>query len=138
MLIFTLRYEEKLYFMDDPSLLLSCTAHWLRCTLLRYHRWLQLSPAAWRKETNILFFICLVKHFIRDYKIITSLGQEGVGLETGPSSFACTYHSEPKLPAFACCLFTVTFTRKAYTHQKKWFKEIFMFVFKKRTQRSYS
>ena len=114
--------------MDDPSLLLSCTAHWLRCTLLRYHRWLQLSPAAWRKETNTLFFICLVKHFIRDYKIITSLGQEGVGLETGPSSFACTYHLEPKLPAFAWCLFTVknetvtfllvTFTRNGYTHQK--------------------
>ena len=95
--------------------------------------------AAWRKETNILFFICLVKHFIRDYKIITSLGQEGVGLETGPSSFACTYHLEPKLPAFACCLFTmknetvtfslVTFTRNGYTHQKKRFKEIFMFFF---------
>ena len=57
--------------------------------------------------TNVLFFIFLVKRFIRDYKIITSLGQEGVGLETGLSSFACTYHLEPKLPAFACCLFTM-------------------------------
>ena len=28
------------------------------------------------------------KHFIRDYKIITSFGQEGVGLESGPSYFA--------------------------------------------------
>ena len=126
--------------MDDPSALLSCTAHCLRCILLRYHRWLQLSLVAWRKETNILFFICLVNHFIRDYKIITSLGQEGVGLETGPSSFACTYRLEPKLPAFTCCLFKmknemvtfllVTFTRNGYTHQKQWFKEIFMFVFK--------
>ena len=60
--------------------------------------------AAWRKETNILFFICLVKHFIRDYEIITYLGQEGVGLETGPSSFACTYHLKPKLPAFVVLL----------------------------------
>ena len=92
------------YFTDDPSVPLSCTAHCLRCILSRYHRWLQLTLAAWRKETNILFFICLVKHFIRDYKIITSLGQEGVGLETGPSSFACTYHLEPKLPAFVVCL----------------------------------
>ena len=85
--------------------------------------------ATWRKETNILFFICLVKHFIRDHEIMTFLGQEGVGLETGPSSFACTYHLGPKLPAFACCLFTVknktvsfllvTFTRNGYTHQKK-------------------
>ena len=117
------------YFTDDPSVPLSCTAHCLRCILSRYHKWLQLSLAAWRKETNILFFICLVKHFIRHYKIITSLGQEGVGLETGPSSFACTYHLEPKLPAFAWCLFTVknetvtfllvTFTRNGYTHQKK-------------------
>ena len=55
----------------------------------------ELSLSAWRKETNILFFIFLVKRFIRDYKIITSLGQEGVGLVTGLSSFACTYHLEP-------------------------------------------
>ena len=116
-------------------------AHCQRCILLRYHRWLQLSLAAWRKETNILFFISLVKHFIHDNKIIASLGQEGVGLETGPSSVACTYHLGPKLPAFACCLFTmknetvtfslVTFTRNGYTHQKKKInKGIFMFVFK--------
>ena len=117
------------YFTDDPSVPLSCTAHCLRCILSRYHRWLQLTLAAWRKETNILFFNCLVKQFIRDYEIITSLGQEGVGLETGPSSFACACHLGPKLPAFACCLFTmknetgtfslVTFTRNGYTHPKK-------------------
>ena len=117
------------YLTDDPSVHLSCTAHCLRCILSRYHRWLQLTLAAWRKETNILFFNCLVKQFIRDYEIITSLGQEGVALETGPSSFACACHLGPKLPAFACCLFTmknetgtfslVTFTRNGYTHPKK-------------------
>ena len=128
------------YFTDDPSVPLSCTAHCLRCILSRYHKWLQLSLAAWRKETNILFFICLVKHFIRHYKIITFLGQEGVGLETGPSSFACTYHLEPKLPAFVVCLPWKTKRSRFYwwhllvmgthTKKKKWFKEIFMFVFK--------
>ena len=128
----------------------SRTIHLYPCLALRIayvssycdiiYRWLQLSLAAWRKETNILIFICLVKHFIRDYEIITYLGQEGVGLESGPSSFACTYYLEPKLPSFACCLFTmknemvtfllVTFTCNGYTHQKQWCKEIFMFVFK--------
>ena len=111
----------------------SRTIHLYPCLALRIayvayyrdNRWLQLSLAAWRKETNILFFVCLVKHFIRDYEILTSLGQEGVGLGIGLSSFACTYHLEPKLPAFACCLFTVknetvtfllvTFTRNGYT-----------------------
>ena len=76
------------------------------------------------KGNKHLFSICLVKHFIGHYlKIITYLGQEGVG------SFACTYHLGPKLSAFACCFFTmknktvtvslVTFTRNGYTHQKK-------------------
>ena len=113
----------------------SRTIHLYPCLALRIayvayyrdNRWLQLSLAAWRKETNILFFFCLVKHFIRDYKVITSLGQEGVGLETGPSSFACTYHLEPKLPAFVVCLAWKTNRSRFYwwhllvmgTHTKK-------------------
>ena len=84
MVILSLRYEEKLYFTDDSSVPLSCTAHCLRCILLRYHRWLQLTLAAWRKETNILFFIRLVKHFIREYKIITSLVKKVLVLKLVP------------------------------------------------------